>query len=58
MRQEKRRRFVEALHQVGWNQSAAARLLGMSRSNFARMLRTLEISLPERSARRAAGSHQ
>jgi len=56
MRQEKRRRFLEALHQSGGNQSAAARLLGMSRSNFARMLRSLEIAVPARGRR--ANVHQ
>jgi transcriptional regulator with GAF, ATPase, and Fis domain len=55
MRQEKKRRFLEALHQAGGNQSAAARLLGMSRSNFARMVRSLGITVPRRDERRAGG---
>jgi len=48
IRQEKRRRFLEALHQTNGNQSAAARLLGMSRSNFARMVRSLGIVVARR----------
>ena len=61
IRQEKKRRFLEALHQTGWNQSAAARLLGMSRSNFARMVRSLGIQVPrrgERSGVSKGGGHQ
>ncbi len=43
LRDEKRRRAMDALTQAGGNQAAAARLLGMSRSNFARLLRSLGI---------------
>ncbi|GIW42231.1 MAG: hypothetical protein KatS3mg076_2808 [Candidatus Binatia bacterium] len=41
IRDEKKRRLLEALEASGGNQAAAARLLGMSRSNFSRMMRTL-----------------
>jgi transcriptional regulator with GAF, ATPase, and Fis domain len=41
LRAEKKRRVEEALAQTGGNQAAAARLLGMSRSNFGRLLRSL-----------------
>jgi transcriptional regulator with GAF, ATPase, and Fis domain len=38
---EKRRHVEAALAQTGGNQAAAARLLGMSRSNFGRLLKSL-----------------
>jgi transcriptional regulator with GAF, ATPase, and Fis domain len=41
LRAEKLRRVEAALAQTHGNQAAAARLLGMSRSNFARLLKTL-----------------
>ncbi|MBI3782711.1 MAG: sigma 54-interacting transcriptional regulator [Deltaproteobacteria bacterium] len=41
LRAEKVRRVEEALTRAGGNQAAAARLLGMSRSNFGRLLRAL-----------------
>ena len=43
MREEKRRRVMRALAQTGGNQAAAARLLGMSRSNLARLMKTLDM---------------
>jgi DNA-binding NtrC family response regulator len=39
MREEKLRRVREALCQTAGNQAAAARLLGMSRSNLARLIK-------------------
>jgi transcriptional regulator with GAF, ATPase, and Fis domain len=39
IREEKLRRVREALFQTGGNQAAAARLLGMSRSNLARLIK-------------------
>jgi transcriptional regulator with GAF, ATPase, and Fis domain len=39
MREEKLRRVREALHATSGNQAAAARLLGMSRSNLARLIK-------------------
>ncbi len=41
LREQKVQRVQEALAQTGGNQAAAARLLGMSRSNFGRMLKSL-----------------
>jgi transcriptional regulator with GAF, ATPase, and Fis domain len=41
LREEKIRRVQFALAQCGGNQAAAARLLGMSRSNFGRLLKSL-----------------
>ena len=41
LREEKIRRVQLALAQCGGNQAAAARLLGMSRSNFGRLLKSL-----------------
>ncbi len=41
LREEKARRVQFALAQCGGNQAAAARLLGMSRSNFGRLLKSL-----------------
>jgi two-component system, NtrC family, response regulator HydG len=52
IRDEKRRRIRAALEQAGGKQAAAARLLGISRSNLGRMMRTLGVSAPE--ARRSA----
>ncbi len=46
VRQDKRRRIMHALSQTGGNQAAAARQLGMSRSNLARMMKTLGIPSP------------
>jgi transcriptional regulator with GAF, ATPase, and Fis domain len=48
IRQVKMHRVEDALTQTGGNQAAAARLLGMSRSNFARLLKSLGIK-PTRS---------
>ncbi len=44
LKAEKRRRVIEALEQAQGVQAAAARALGMSRSNFARLLRSLGVS--------------
>ncbi|MND00582.1 Bacterial regulatory protein, Fis family [compost metagenome] len=44
MREEKLRRVREALHQTEGNQAAAARLLGMSRSNLARLIKRYGIN--------------
>jgi transcriptional regulator with GAF, ATPase, and Fis domain len=41
MRDEKARRIQQALAQTGGNQAAAARLLGVSRSNLGRLIKTL-----------------
>lgn len=41
IRGEKERQIMNALRQTGGNQAAAARLLGMSRSNLNRLIRTL-----------------
>ncbi len=46
IRAEKMRRIEQALSQTGGNQAAAARLLGISRSNFGRLMRTLGVSWP------------
>ncbi len=46
IREEKLRRIEQALAQTGGNQAAAARLLGISRSNFGRLMRTLGAQLP------------
>jgi transcriptional regulator with GAF, ATPase, and Fis domain len=46
LREEKQRRVEQALVQAGGNQAAAARLLGMSRSNFARLLKALGVKPP------------
>jgi DNA-binding NtrC family response regulator len=46
LRAEKRRRAEAALFRCGGNQAAAARLLGMSRSNFARLVKTLGVRHP------------
>ncbi|MFQ5668187.1 MAG: sigma 54-interacting transcriptional regulator [Candidatus Binatia bacterium] len=46
IRQEKRLRVEQALAQAGGNQAAAARLLGISRSNFARLLKSLGMKSP------------
>ncbi len=46
IRKEKIRRAEQALAQTGGNQAAAARLLGMSSSNFARLLRSLGLKPP------------
>jgi formate hydrogenlyase transcriptional activator len=45
IREEKLRRIEQALAQTGGNQAAAARLLGISRSNFGRLMRTLGAQL-------------
>ncbi len=50
MRAEKRRRVEAALVQTEGNQAAAARLLGMSRSNFARLVKTLGLRVQKRAA--------
>ncbi|MBI3782710.1 MAG: sigma 54-interacting transcriptional regulator [Deltaproteobacteria bacterium] len=47
LRVEKLRRVEAALKQTDGNQAAAARLLGMSRSNFARLLKTLRQAVAE-----------
>jgi transcriptional regulator with GAF, ATPase, and Fis domain len=46
IREEKARRIERALAHTGGNQAAAARLLGMSSSNFARLLRSLGLKPP------------
>lgn len=46
VREEKVRRVRDALHQSNGNQAAAARLLGMSRSNFGRLLKSLGLKTP------------
>ena len=46
IRAEKVRRIEQALSQTGGNQAAAARLLGISRSNFGRLMRTLGVRWP------------
>jgi transcriptional regulator with GAF, ATPase, and Fis domain len=46
LRVEKRRRVEVALFQCEGNQAAAARLLGMSRSNFARLVKALGVRYP------------
>ena len=46
LREQKVQRVQEALAQTGGNQAAAARLLGMSRSNFGRMLKSLGLKRP------------
>jgi len=46
LREEKLRQVQQALAQTGGNQAAAARLLGMSRSNFARLLKSLGLKPP------------
>jgi transcriptional regulator with GAF, ATPase, and Fis domain len=43
---EKRRRVETALEQAGGNQAAAARALGMSRSNFGRLMKSLGMKRP------------
>jgi len=46
LRQEKLRQVEDALAGSGGNQAAAARRLGMSRSNFARLMRSLGLKAP------------
>ena len=46
IRAEKRRRVEAALAQTGGNRAAAARLLGMSPSNFSRLIKTLRLKPP------------
>jgi transcriptional regulator with GAF, ATPase, and Fis domain len=46
LRDEKRRRIEQALAQTGGNQAAAARLLGLSPSNLARLMKRLGTKLP------------
>jgi transcriptional regulator with GAF, ATPase, and Fis domain len=46
LREQKVQRVQKALAQTGGNQAAAARLLGMSRSNFGRMLKSLGLKRP------------
>ena len=46
IRDEKVRRVMEALRETGGNQAAAARLLGMLRSNFGRLMKTLGLKRP------------
>jgi DNA-binding NtrC family response regulator len=43
LREEKRRRIAQALARTRGNQAAAARLLGISRSNLCRLLKRLEL---------------
>ena len=50
LRAEKLRRVEAALKQTNGNQAAAARLLGMSRSNFARLLKALRQAVTEGAA--------
>ena len=45
IREEKRRRVEQALTQTGGNQAAAARLLGISPSNLARLIKTLGVKV-------------
>jgi formate hydrogenlyase transcriptional activator len=47
IREEKQRRIAQALAQTGGNQAAAARLLGISRSNFGRLMKTLGVRPPD-----------
>jgi transcriptional regulator with GAF, ATPase, and Fis domain len=46
IREEKLRRVERALAQTGGNQAAAARLLGMSANNLARLMKTLGLKSP------------
>jgi transcriptional regulator with GAF, ATPase, and Fis domain len=46
LREEKRRRIEQALAQTGGNQAAAARLLGISPSNLARLIKSLGSKRP------------
>jgi transcriptional regulator with GAF, ATPase, and Fis domain len=46
LREEKFRQVSHALVQANGNQAAAARLLGMSRSNFARLMKSLGLKPP------------
>jgi transcriptional regulator with GAF, ATPase, and Fis domain len=46
IREEKRRRIEQALTQTGGNQAAAARLLGISPSNLARLMKSLGAKRP------------
>ena len=46
IREEKRRRIERALEQTGGNQAAAARLLGISPSNLARLMKSVGAKLP------------
>jgi len=46
MREEKWRRIEQALIQTGGNQAAAARLLGISPSNLARLMKSLGVKRP------------
>jgi transcriptional regulator with GAF, ATPase, and Fis domain len=48
MQVEKAQLVLDALHQTGNNQAAAARLLGMSRSNLARLIKSLGLDVPRR----------
>jgi DNA-binding NtrC family response regulator len=45
-RAEKLRRIEQALEQTGGNHAAAARLLGVSPNNLARMIKNLSAKLP------------
>jgi transcriptional regulator with GAF, ATPase, and Fis domain len=45
IRDEKCRRVEQALTQTGGNQAAAARLLGISPSNLARLIKTLGVKV-------------
>jgi transcriptional regulator with GAF, ATPase, and Fis domain len=46
LREEKQRRVERALAQTGGNQAAAARLLGMSANNLARLMKNLGLKVP------------
>jgi transcriptional regulator with GAF, ATPase, and Fis domain len=46
LREEKLRRVERALAQTGGNQAAAARLLGMSANNLARLMKNLGLKVP------------
>jgi transcriptional regulator with GAF, ATPase, and Fis domain len=46
IREEKRRRIERALAQTGGNQAAAARLLGISPSNLARLIKSVGAKFP------------
>ena len=52
VRDEKKRRILDALSRSEGNQAAAARLLGTTRSNLARMMKSLDIPPPANKQRR------